>query len=218
MPTWTEDLPEQSTDSSDETRTATSQGQSGVDLDKFVPVDRFAGLQKKAQKVIDENRELKSKIQDLTQEYEGKILEASSAQKQALTKAEKIEKELLEAKQALDGFKHREQVGRVIEEKFPSLARLHSKNLLRTEGLEGEDLESFLREYSETVEQLGTDKRRQQGSGATPPPPAGAPAQKSSDELYAELQRLRPGTEAYDSKFNEYSAALALDSDKLTFD
>lgn len=175
------------------------------DPKKFVPVERFNGLQGSVQKLSTENKDLKVKLQDISTERE--LLDAEYKDHKGYTEAliGNLKTEAEQNKNLATKTAHELEAMRKIILEYPELSSFYAKGLIRTEGLEGDKLTEFLTEYKQTLTGLQTQAKQEYGAGSTPAKPAStSSATASSSDLYSRLMQLSPSDPTYKEIQQQY--------------
>jgi len=196
----------------------TSTGGQSVDLSKYVPVERFNGLNGKVQQLVEELRDWKAKYAQLSgdkdtelatlkadmkkleadkSQFETQVAELSAAREALTTERASLESNLSIAKL-------------VMSPDYAALAPFLVNGTLRTDGLEGEALTEYLNKFKADLESFGAQSKQRQSEGSSPPAPqgGGAPATQSTEELYNTLMSMPTSDKAYESTLAAYTKAL----------
>lgn len=153
--------------------------------------------------------EAKSQIAALTGEYEEKVTTVSAERDTLTSQLAEIQSSFEQAQARLTALEHHQEVGGVIQEKFPGLAKAHSKGLLRTDGLEGEELESYLQNWNEMLSATADDAANQLLDGATPPTPTGTDkGGMTAQQLEDQLMTMDPNDPNYSKVETEWMEKL----------
>jgi uncharacterized protein YukE len=173
---------------------------------------QYAGLQGHTQKLTNELNDAKSQISSLTQNYEAQISDFKSQMEGLNKKFEEATGQVTTLNNELGSMRHRSHVSEVIAKEFPNLMSAHMTGLLRTEGLQDEDLSNYLKTFSQFLSQSREADVSNFLSGILPPtpstPPAGSGGGGSVQDLSNRLMNLTPDTEEYNQTMQQYVAAL----------
>lgn len=126
--------------------------------------------------------------------------------------AERIaaEKQALEAEVAV--LRHQQQVGVLINSKFPELTAAFGAGILRTQGLEGEALETYLQNTLNFVKGTGVQAVNTLLQGTVPPNPGMLGVQPggaslTADQMHEQLMQMTPNTPQYNQLFAAWMEA-----------
>ena len=169
---------------------------------------KYDGLQGYARQQRTAAETWQAKFNGLSNEHEAAIADRDAR----IQDLEKQVQSLTSQTQELTGTKEKlekhQAIGKKVRTEFPELSELFEEGLLRTEGLDGDDLEQYLSSLAEKLRgQLG-NAVRQTLRGAVPPRPAGQRASQSVDELFDALYRLSPESPDYQKVLQEYEQAV----------
>lgn len=159
-------------------------------------------LKKERDEWFNKYNELNRKLAALELETESKLGDATRQATEAASKAQEWETKATK-------FEREAALRSTIRQKHPSLLGDFEDGLLRLDGLEGDALDSYLEKYSSRMSTVQDDAIRGSLKGAKPPAPSGgSSAAKSPDELYEEVMRSEPGSDAYRNAWEAYKNAL----------
>lgn len=194
-----------------------SEGQSQLEeLQRQLDLERrrYSGLQGNFQQLQTQRSELEQRISELEsqnqqyiQQTEGERATANQQVTQLQTEREKLQEELDALKSEHASLSQFKQLSSVIANDYPELSGLHAKGLLRTDGLEGDDLTNYLDairgEFASTSQRAVEIHRK----GATPERPV--PAGDQSIDLDNQRQKLlkgvlQPGSKEYKEAYTRY--------------
>jgi hypothetical protein len=161
--------------------------------------------------------QLKTQISDsqtqnagLVSEYEAKVATLTSERDAASSELGQMKPQFEQAQTDLLKMGNTLELGKKIAKEFPGLSDLHSEGLLRTEGLEGEELDTYLNRINDKLGQVKQAAVDDTLEGSSPPSPEGTRDSNdlSVDELSDKLMSMNPNDPQYATIEQAYFAAL----------
>jgi hypothetical protein len=142
---------------------------------------QYNSVQGNLTKAVDERRKAQDELKTLSESTE--LTKAEYAAEKARLEADLAAKTQAEADLKASVTKANEtlEVLTTITTKYPALADLYGRGRLRTDGLKGEALETFLKEWNDDVSMQKLGLQRQEGNA--PPPPNGQQTPMTFDEI-----------------------------------
>lgn len=169
--------------------------------------DKYNGLQGHAATMKKERDQLLAEKHDLSQKLEGINLEYSTVKTDLEGKYTQAQKLLQEKEVLATKLQNDLAVSTLIVTEFPALGTLAAKGLLRTEGLQGDELKQYLANlHTElTANQQNAVNRTLQG--ALPPSPA--PAQNTTMTIQDYQKALAVAMRQHGVNSKEYMGLMA---------
>jgi len=185
---------------------------------KFVPFERYTGLQGPMQKKDQEIQRLRAQITELSEQRETEVSSIKAeldTLKQGSSGFETQIQELSTAKTGLEAqvaqFQRQLETNKLfLSEKYQPLIPSLEKGTLRLDGLEGDALTQYLDTFlAERQTLLGQNPAQTTAGGSPPPPAGGGRAEPTFEELRDQVMQMSPTDPKYTETFKAYMDALA---------
>lgn len=186
---------------------------------KFVPVDRFNGLNNLVQKLTDEKRGLQAQVTELNGTHTQAAAELQSQLKELSTAKTTLEQQIAELNgqtQTLSGEKEKlsgelNVTKLFLTDKFAPLASSYAKGTINLKGFDSqEDVETYLASILDERQQLLAQTVEQQSAGTSPSSPQGGSnaIDLNTAQLAAKLASLPPNSPEYQPTYQAWMASL----------
>lgn len=184
---------------------------------KFVPIERYNGLQGPLSRKEQELRDIKAQLHDFTQQRETEVA-GLKAELEAFQKGnsdfdaqiKELNEYKAQAEQQLKALNAQLETNKLfLSEKYQPLIPSLEKGVLRLDGLEGDALTQYLDNFLADRQALLENGQQQRQAGGSPPPPAGgATADQTPEQLLERVMSTPPTDPKYSELLQSYKDAL----------
>lgn len=200
-----------------ESPTSSNSGNAGVNSSNtppMVPFEEYRRLQSELSglrghiknEVNPKMSDLERQLKDAQAQLETGNAHLIAQREEALRQAEDLKAQHEAAQSELRRLQHQSEVSNTIasDPELASLAPLQAQGLLRTDGLEGEELTGYLKQLASVASAAQNNGVKQTLQGTTPPIPEGTDsASLSEDQVYDMMMNLNPLDPAQKQRYDE---------------
>ncbi len=169
---------------------------------------KYDGLQGYARQQRAAAVDWQAKFNNLSGDHEAAVADRDARIQELEKQVAELTSKTNDLTQVKTRLEKQNEIGRKVRTEFPVLYDLFEEGLLRTDGLEGEELDTYLANLSEKLHGQVGSAVKQTLRGTTPPRPSGQRASQSADEIMEVLMGLSPESPEYKVKLTEYEQAL----------